>query len=178
MKESIVFPPWEESRRMRLVHDTIHRFMYVDRLHRQAFDGLLGNLGIHRSAHRILVYIQRNGPVYSQKEIARHFDISAAAVAAAMRRLEADGYLSRCVPDEDTRRREVRITPAGEALLERTRQIFSSVDEAIFRDFSDEELLALTAELDRLQASLVSLLREREDGRGDFFGKDPGEEKE
>lgn len=177
MKEENLFCHWEESGRGKLVRDAIHRFMHVDRLHRQAFDGVLGNLGIHRSQHRILVYIKKNGPVCSQKEIARHFDVSAAAVASAMRRLEAEGYLTRCVPDEDTRRREVHITPAGEAVLEKTWQIFSSVDEAMFCDFSDEELRSLTAELDRVQTSLVAFLHERMDGCGENPEKDPGEEK-
>ena len=43
----------------------------------------------------ILMYLTRCTTTPSQKDIAKHFEISAAAVAVSLKKLEAGGYIKR-----------------------------------------------------------------------------------
>ena len=63
-------------------------FMKTDRLHRKAFEGLVSRLGIHRSQHIMLMHLAKDEGT-SQKALAEHLQISDAAVAVTIKKLEA-----------------------------------------------------------------------------------------
>lgn len=153
MKEPIL-PPGKEAARAEAVHRTIHDFLYTDRLHRAAIEQALGDLGIHRSQHRMLFHLSRAGGELSQKALAEELDISPAAVAVTLGKLEAAGYIRRTADQGDGRCKTIAVTPEGEALLLAGRSAFAEVDLAMFAALSDEELSEFSSMLHRMQEAL------------------------
>ena len=148
-----------EDARTAAVRTAIHDFMRTDRMHRAAIERKLADLGIHRTQHMMLLDIKRHG-LGSQREIAERFDISPAAVAVTLKKLEENGYITRKAGTHDSRCKEVQLTERGEEILKVSYESFTAVDLAMFSDFSEEELTAFSATLARLQASLRSTVDE------------------
>lgn len=134
--------------------ETIHTLMRIMRRHRGCVERRISVLGIHHSQHHMLMNLARCNPIPSQKELAAAMGISPAAVTATLKRLEKDGYITRTITDEDNRRNEIRITDKGLEKVEESHTIFDSVDRAMFSDFSEEELAAFCAFLERVDANL------------------------
>ena len=153
MKEAFL-PSVGGDARAEAVHRTIHDFMYTDRLHRAAIERAISTLGIHRSQHRMLVHLWRAGGELSQGALAKELDISPAAVAVTLGKLERAGYIRRVSDSADGRRKTIAVTPEGEELLRVSRSAFDEVDLAMFSALSDEELTLLSSILGRLQRTL------------------------
>ena len=151
--------------RTETVHRTIHEFMHTDRLHRAAIERTLADLGIHRSQHRMLLHLHRHGDSVSQKELARELDISPAAVAVTLGKLEAAGYVRRNADGRDSRCKTITVTPEGEALLRAGYSAFTEVDLAMFSSLSEEELASFSAMLARMRAALQERLSVETEGR-------------
>ena len=142
-----------EDARTAAVRTAIRDFMRTDRMHRAAIERKLADLGIHRTQHMMLLDIKRHG-LGSQKEIAERFDISPAAVAVTLKKLEEGGYITRKAGEHDSRCKEVQLTERGEEILKASYEAFTAVDLAMFADFTEDELSAFCAILSRLQAAL------------------------
>ncbi len=142
--------------RARRIKEAIHRYICVSHLHHSAVEGRISRLGFHHSQHRTLMHLARYEHIPSQKELADAMGISPAAATATLKRLEKDGYIARTVTNTDNRRNEIRITDSGRRAVEESRAIFDGIDTAMFADFSDKELDAFTALLDRLQHNLTA----------------------
>ena len=55
----------------------LRSFIMTDRIHRRLFEKKMASIGVHRSQHRILMYLFKKQPeAPSQKEIAEQFDIN------------------------------------------------------------------------------------------------------
>ncbi|MBQ2719385.1 MAG: MarR family transcriptional regulator [Clostridia bacterium] len=141
--------------RAEAVRRTIHSFLHTDRLHRAAIERALADLGIHRSQHRLLMHLQRAEGRLSQKRLAEELDISPAAVAVTLRKLEQGGYLRRTADEGDARCKTIEITPLGKEVLRRGRSAFTEVDLLMFSDFSEEELSLFSSLLSRMRAALT-----------------------
>ncbi len=109
------------------------------RLHRNLIESKIGELGMARTAHRALMHLSKNGRLMSQRELAEHLEITAAAMSGVLSRLEDEGYIERSL-GHDTRYNELTITEKGRTTVELSRGIFKEVDMALFDGFSDEEL--------------------------------------
>lgn len=149
-----------EDARTAAVRTAIHDFMRTDRMHRAAIERKLADLGIHRTQHMMLLHIKKSGGIGTQRALAERFDISPAAVAVTLRKLEEGGYVTRRAGAQDSRCKEVRLTEKGEAILATSYEAFTAVDLAMFADFTEEELTAFSAMLTRLQAALRSAVDE------------------
>ena len=154
MDRKTILPTAEGEGRAETVRRTIHDFMYTDRLHRAAIERAISALGIHRSQHRMLVHLHRAGGQLSQRRLAEELDISPAAVAVTLGKLEAAGYIRREASESDGRCKTIAVTAAGEALLEVSRSAFAEVDLAMFSSLSDEELSLFSSLLERLRSAL------------------------
>ncbi len=115
----------------------------TDRAHRKLFEKhAVEAFGIHRSQHMMLMYISRNENV-SQRQIADAFNISAAAVAVTLKKLESGGLIIRNASDVDNRRNHICISDKGRQIIDETRHIFGAIDRLMFIDFTDEEIRQL-----------------------------------
>ena len=130
--------------------------MCADITHRKAIERWATDAGMHRSQHRMLLYLSKKESSPSQKELAEKFDISPAAVAVTLKKLESDGYIERgkCSERADSRYNEIKITEQGRQATIQSRKYFQHVDTEAFRDFSDEELELVTSLLSRMQQNL------------------------
>ena len=142
--------------RSRRIQSTIQAFICADITHRKAIERWATDAGMHRSQHRMLLYLSKKESSPSQKELAEKFDISPAAVAVTLKKLEADGFIERGKSAElaDSRFNKIKITELGRQATLQSRKYFQHVDAEAFRDFSDEELDTLTSLLERMQKNL------------------------
>lgn len=125
----------------------------TDHMHRALIDSRVREIGIHRTQHRILMHLARHDRLPSQKELATHLDITPAAVTGTLKKLERDGYVTRML-GQDNRFNELMITKKGRELVKLTRSLFSEADNSMFEGFSEEELSAYLACLEKMQANI------------------------
>lgn len=127
----------------------------IMRLHRYNCEKKMRECGVQHSQHRLLMYIYRCGEnAPTQVQIAQFFSISAAAVAVAMRKLEAEGFIVRKPRQDDLRNNEVIITEKGKNIAELSAAEFDGSDATMYSGFSEEELLQLRGFLDRMRGNL------------------------
>lgn len=134
-------------------------FMQTMRLHRRTIGRWAANIGLHRSQHRMLMHLNRNKSVHSQKQLAEHFDITPAAVATTLKRLESDGYIQRTksANGSDSRNNEIRVTELGRITVAETEKYFNFVDSKAVENFTDDEIRTLIALLSKMQNNLNSI---------------------
>lgn len=125
----------------------------TDHMHRAMIDARVGEIGVHRTQHRILMRLARCGTLPSQKELAEHLDITPAAVTGALKKIERDGFIERKL-GHDNRYNEIQITDKGRELVKLTRRLFAEADTSMFDGFSDEELSTYIHCLEKLQANI------------------------
>ena len=135
----------------------VHEFIAASRMHHRSIENAVRGMKIHHSGHRLLVHLSHCEVMPSQKEIAARFDISPAAVANSLKKLEKDGYIARKTDDGDTRFNRIAITEKGKAILDETKTLFESVDEKMLSGLSEDERATLFSCLSRMKQNLASL---------------------
>lgn len=137
-----------------------HQMMRIGRRRHQIIENAVSKLGIMPSKHYVLMQLSCMGQAASQAQIAEKMHISPASVARTLKALDADGYILRSCSGDDSRRNEISISPKGEAMVTRSREMFDELDEMIFRDFSGEELAQLSSMLERVLGNLEKIEEE------------------
>ena len=137
----------------------VEMMIKVNKLHRAMIDIQTKEIGIHRTQHRMLIHLDKDGMLPSQRELATKLDITPAAVTVALKKLENDGYIERTL-GQDTRYNEIKITEKGRELLDRTHELFLRVDSAMLEGFSAEELDSYIAYLERMQKNIQKQTKE------------------
>lgn len=140
-----------------------HKFMKIGRLHHRAVENQLRKCGLHRGEHRMLLHLSRCDHTPSQKELAEKFEISPAAVAVCLKKLENSGYIIRNSSNKDNRQKEIAITEKGREIVNFSRAVFEYVDGIEFNSISDEEKQSLYAILDKI---LINLKEINDEGIG------------
>ncbi len=131
----------------------VNKLMKIQRRHKQMIDTEVAEIGIHRTHHRILMHLARNGNLLSQKELAEHLEITPAAISCALQKLEADNYIERKL-GTDNRFNEINITEKGRIVVENTRALFLKVDNSLFDGFSENELSFFISSLEKILANM------------------------
>ena len=154
---------FDEKKRM-----LTEKYVMVMKLHRMYLDRELNHSGVYRSQNQILMYIAKY-PNASQREIADHQHVSTATIAVSLKKLEKGGYISRSADKQDNRFNQISLTPRGLEAVKKNKIIFSRVEEAQFRGFTDSEIDQFESFLDRIRLNLEYLMQDS--------GADFGEEK-
>lgn len=129
-------------------------YMRVNRMHKALVEKRVEQLGLRRSQHMILMYLDRTAHAPSQKEIADAFEISPAAVAMTLKKLEQQGFIAREVSAGDTRCHAIRLSEKGQAVVAASRSIFDRCDREMFAGLTAEELDAFCAALEKMKQNL------------------------
>ena len=129
------------------------RITVLARLMRNRFDREVASLNITRSQWSMIVVVARM-PGSTQRTIAETLEMSEASAGRLIDRLCADGLLQRQERFDDRRARAVYLTPAAEPLLAKLQEIGREGELRIFRGFSEAELEALEASLERVYRNL------------------------
>lgn len=143
-----------EKRELRHI---IRSIACTDRMHHCCIEKRIQQLGIHRSQHMILMYLAHHEQVPSQKELAKVFNVSTAAIANTMKSLEKSGYICRVVDKEDTRKNIVNITEKGRSIVESSKIEFDAVDKEMFKGVTEEQLKVFCEVLDICKSNLQGL---------------------
>lgn len=149
-----------EQSRKDLTHRAVDLMIHTDRHHRILCDQRFSALGVHRSQHKMLMYLHKKGGVGSQRRISQDMQISTAVVTVTLQKLEAEGYVTRTVSDTDKRNVAIALTDRGNAVVEDTCRIIDEIDARMFDGMSEAEIeqyIALTA---RIFDNSRALLRE------------------
>ena len=77
-------------------------------------------------------------------------EISPAAVAVSLKKLEKSGFISRQCQENDNRVNQVVITEKGWKIIDLSTQYFKEMENAFLSDFSEEELKQLQSFLERM----------------------------
>ena len=131
--------------------------MAVNRLHRATINAKISETGIHGSQHMTLMYLNRCRDKISQKDIAEHFEISPAAVAVSLKKLEAGGYIKRKCSENDNRFNEIEITKKGKEVVDFSHSLFEQIDAGTFEGINEDEKHTLVDLLDKVICNLKNM---------------------
>lgn len=126
------------------------KFMHINRMHHKQAEKMLSKTGVHRNQHMLLMHLYHSKETPSQKDIADRFNISPAAVAVSLKKLENEGYISRNTCENDNRYNEITITEKGKQVVDISKEILDRLDERSFGKLSDEEKETLGKLLDKI----------------------------
>jgi MarR family transcriptional regulator for hemolysin len=125
----------------------------------QAFERALADAGGSTAAWQVLLLV-RSARGANQTRLAEAMGITGATLTHHLNALEARGLVRRWREPDNRRVQLTALTPAGEKLFERLREVAMRHDERLRSQLTDAEAETLAALLDRLDAAL----RRRGDG--------------
>lgn len=134
----------------------VKMMILVSQLHRRKLERLVGETGLHRAQHRMLMTLSEH-EFDSQLELARMLQISTATVAVSLKKLEQDGYIEREAKAADNRANFIRLTGKGKQVVESSREIFENIERQVVKDFSEEEIGLLRNYLKRMYDNLSEI---------------------
>ena len=145
----------ESEKEISAAYRRFNRHMFhVTRMHHTLAERRVGELGIHRAQHMLLMHLARTDAPLSQKALAEHMEISTAAVAVALKKLEAGGYIHRASCCRDTRANDTHITERGLRIVAESRAAFDEIDAAMFSGISSEELALCLSVMQKIEENL------------------------
>lgn len=145
----------ESEQEMSAVFRRFNRHMFhVTRMHHTLAERRVGELGIHRAQHMLLMHLARADAPLSQRALAEHMEISTAAVAVALKKLEASGYIHRASCRHDTRANDTHITEQGLRIVSESRKAFDEIDTLMFEGISPDELALCLSVMQKMEENL------------------------
>jgi len=153
----VLFENNNESSYENTLNKAIKLFICTERLHHCVFDRMSARFGLHRSQHRMLMLLSRKQQAVSQKRLAEELEISPAAVAVQLKKLEAMGLVTRVAAEKDSRVNNITLTENGRALTEESRRAFFEIDKAMFADVDEKTLESFIACFEKMQYNLKSM---------------------
>lgn len=135
--------------RRELQHSIINLFRQSDQTMKRVISKKVEKTGIYRSQHRLLMILGKH-PDCSQTMIAEKLEISPAAVAVSLKKLEKSGYISRQCDEDDNRMNHVVVTDRGREAIDKSIICFREIEDALFEGFSEKELEQYSTFLKRI----------------------------
>lgn len=130
-------------------HHVFELFCLADQTIKHSIGKRVEKTGVYRSQHRLLMLLGKH-PDLSQGEIAECLDISPAAVAVSLKKLEKAGYIKRQSHERDSRINHVAVTQKGRETIEVSIVCFREMEDALLKDFSENELEELERYFERI----------------------------
>lgn len=129
------------------------KIIHIAHKHRYVMEKLFDSTGVFQGQHRMLMCISDNEFV-SQKEIAAHMKISTATVAVSLKKLEKGGYIEKIVDENDNRLNKIVLTDKAKAIVNDSKKMFDTVEDTMFKNFSNEEKQQFKEYLERIEGNL------------------------
>ena len=136
------------------------KLMSIMRDHKSVVDWFVNETNLHKSQHRLLMNLARLGNNVSQRDLAETLNITPAAVAVTLKKLEKNGLVGRKMAEKDNRYNEVVLTEKGKKIVKESYKVFKYADEKMFDGFSMEELDAFEGYLNRIKDNLSKKMEE------------------
>ena len=144
----------DETKKNADPYELIGALIATARLHRKHAEHVVSITSLHPTQHRVLMYLSRRGTPCLQREISEKFELTPAAVAQIVEKLEKCGYVARVTPESDGRCKHVSLTAAGESVVAESLKAFREIDARSLSGISAEELTVFRSILCRLQENL------------------------
>jgi MarR family transcriptional regulator for hemolysin len=119
----------------------------------QAFERAMAEAGGSAATWQVLLLV-RSQKWDKQSQMAQALGITAATLTHHLNALEKQGLVRRWREAGNRRVQRTALTPAGQELFERLREVALRHDERLRARLSDEEVVRLGELLDKLQAGL------------------------
>ncbi len=133
----------------------VGKIMKINRLHRSVISDTTGSIKLQRSGHMMLLYVMHCENPPSQKDIAESFNITPAAVAMTLKKMEGYGLIVRTPSKTDSRVNLIEVSAAGKEMLEKNKQRFEMADKAMLADIDDADLDKMSQTLDAMIENLI-----------------------
>ncbi len=137
-------------------NEFVGKIMKLNRLHRSVIGDGTDEFKLRRSVNLMLIYISQCKAPPSQKDIAESFDITPAAVAMALKKMEMRGLIMRTPSESDNRINLIELSDAGRELLEKNKQRFDTADKVMLDGIDEKDLVEISKILDKMIANLVN----------------------
>lgn len=127
-------------------------------LHSQLCQARMRPLGLQPAEHMLLMRLSREEGTLSQRELAEKMELSTAAVAVSLKKLEMGGYVARCADTDDGRINRVTVTEKGLLTVKKSRALFDALDTEMFVGVTKEELDLCMATMEKLMTNIKNAL--------------------
>jgi MarR family transcriptional regulator for hemolysin len=107
---------------------------------RNELDRRLRPLGLSRSKWMLLMTLARGAEGISQKALAEQLGIESPTLVGLLDRLERDALVERRAAKEDRRVKAVHLSPRGQALIGRIKEIAADLRTDLFTGIAQAEL--------------------------------------
>lgn len=131
--------------------------MRANRLHRNALEKSLKNLNIHRSQHMLLMAISHSSESVSQKMLAERMQITPAAVAMTLKKLEQSGYILRETDCNDGRVNNIRVSEKGKQVVLLSEEAFARMDEAMLDGIDANKMAVFVEVMEKINNNLLAI---------------------
>jgi MarR family transcriptional regulator, organic hydroperoxide resistance regulator len=115
-----------------------HMLLHIGKSAKDSGFKALEHAGIHPGQAWLLDVVARFGPI-KQAEAAAVLNVRLPAVSRMVKGMEREGLINRERSDNDDRVILLSLTTAGMALLPRIREAWSTVEEKLMENFTDDE---------------------------------------
>jgi len=130
----------------------LHTFLHT---HRNTLCRYFQSCGMYSGHPRVLFHL-RHTPGMTQRELAGALGVAAATLSVSIRRMEAAGLVERKSDSADLRVQRLYLTKEGEAIDDRCAKGRDFLIDALFADFSDEDMAQLDRLLTRMTENLTN----------------------
>ena len=145
--------------RLDMAHELSWLFRRADAALKRCIERRVKDTGVFRSQRRLLMHLHTQ-PNCSQVELARRLEVSPAAIAVSIKKLEKGGFVRRETDEADNRVHQLIITEKGQQVIEKSILMFSEVDAMMFTGFSEEEMELMREFLERIRQNLKEPCKE------------------
>ena len=117
---------------------------------------LLSTLELSLAQHEILMTIGQHRGL-TQRQLSEKLLVVKSNVSALLKKLEARGLVSRAPDSKDSRNKRLKLTAAGERLVEKSFELQNRVVDAMASQLSDDDLKQLDDVMGRVSNALDQL---------------------
>ena len=137
------------------LHGLGKRIILLSMLRRRMMHGVNSEKEVVPGQYPLLNYLSKN-PDASQQDLANMLFVSPASVAQSTTRLQTVGMLEKMSDPENLRKNRLRVTPAGQAVVDSFHKLAEQVDQKTFAGFTEEEEAQLLTLLNRMIKNLAT----------------------
>lgn len=136
-------------------HSLGKRLMLLHMMRRRKMHCMNSEKEVVPGQYPLLHYLSKH-PDASQQDLANMLLVSPASVAQSTKRLQSAGMLEKTSDPENLRKNRLRVTPAGQAIVDTFHAMSVQVDRQTFQGFSPEEQALLLSMLNRMIQNLAT----------------------
>ena len=155
-----------DKMRTSINHRIMDAFIIAGKYHRAMLEKRLQDTGVFRGQHHVLMCISDYENI-SQKDLAKVLNVSTAAVAVSLKKLEKGGYIGRAVDSNDNRYNNIRITEKGSEVVKQSVEIFQKAEEETFAGFTEAEKVQFLDFLTRAGENIKNASKTESEGKED-----------